>query len=200
MRIAEFPLVAGQAPEKVEPEAVSNLVGVLDTNDNFALASACAALTQAEIIYDVVAISDVPDNVRASHPKWWIPPSRIMVSLEDAGEARNLVEPFQQPLPNQSDTGKEMSSSTTQEDIMSPDSGARRWGGDKFLGFGGTNAPLVQRIGFWIIGAMIVTAGLSFLDAGRREESFLAKFLSLGTVLLGARIFSNGFLKRKGKT
>lgn len=195
-----IPLVAGRAPNGVEPEDGPKLVGVLDTNDNFALASACAALGEAEIVYEVVAISDVPDRVRASNPKWWIPPSRIMVSLEDEGEARNLVEPFRQPLPDQVGTGQEVSSSTTQEDLVSPDAGGGRWGGAKFLGFGGTNAPLVQRIGFWIIGAMFITAGLSFLDEVRREDSFLAKFLSLGIILLGARIFSNSFLKRQGKT
>jgi len=119
-----------------------------------------------------------------------------MVSLEDEIEARQLVEPFGQPLPDQAGTGQEISSSTTQKDIVSPESDAGRWSGDRFLGFGGTNAPLVQHIGLWIFGAVIITAGLSFLDAGRREDSFLAKFLSLGAIFLGARIFSNGFRKR----
>jgi hypothetical protein len=106
-----------------------------------------------------------------------------MVSLEDEIEARQLVEPFGQTLPDQAGIAQEISSSTTQEDIASPESASRRWSGDRLLGFGGTNAPLVQRIGLWVFGAAIITAGLSFLDAGRREDSFLTRFLSLGTIL-----------------
>ena len=74
------------------------MVGVLDTNDRFALGSAAVALKQAEIAYDVVPIADVPDHLKATHPKWWVHPSRILVSAEDEAEARALVERFQSPL------------------------------------------------------------------------------------------------------
>jgi hypothetical protein len=43
----------------------------LDTNDNFALASAGTALSEARIIYDVVPIADVPASLKAREPKWW---------------------------------------------------------------------------------------------------------------------------------
>lgn len=74
------------------------MVCVLDTNDNFALASATTALDQAEIVYDVVPIADVPDNLKVTNPKWCVRPSRILVAAEDEGEARALVERFQSPV------------------------------------------------------------------------------------------------------
>jgi hypothetical protein len=79
-------------------ESFPELVGVLDTNDNFALGMARAALTEAGIVYDVVAISGLSANLEATKPKWWIRPSRILVAQEDASEARSLLEPYQQPI------------------------------------------------------------------------------------------------------
>jgi hypothetical protein len=76
------------------------MVGVLDTNNNFALASAAATLEQAEVIYDVVPIVDGPNNSEINRPKSWVHPSRILVSAEDEAEARALVEPFQVPVKN----------------------------------------------------------------------------------------------------
>ena len=83
------------------------MVGVLDTNDNFALASASTALGEAGIIHDVVPIADVPASLKAREPKWWIPPCRILVAQEDAQEARSLVDPFQEPIPGDFDTASE---------------------------------------------------------------------------------------------
>jgi hypothetical protein len=77
------------------------MVGVLDTNDHFALKSAANLLNQAGIVYDVVLIADVPDNLKVTNPKWWmLCPSRILVAAEDEGEARALVERFQWPFEN----------------------------------------------------------------------------------------------------
>ncbi len=81
-----------------QPETFPQLIGVLDTNDNWALASATTALSEAGIIFDIVAIDCVPANLEASVPKWRIRPSRILVAIEDASEARSLVEPFQTPI------------------------------------------------------------------------------------------------------
>ncbi|MGA7238814.1 MAG: hypothetical protein WBY44_24240 [Bryobacteraceae bacterium] len=54
------------------------MAGVLDTNNNFALASAAATLEQAEVIYDVVPIVDGPNNSEITAP--------IMgVSFQDSG-------------------------------------------------------------------------------------------------------------------
>ena len=83
------------------------MVGVLDTNDNFALVSAIAALSEAGIIYDVVQIADVPASLKARERKWWIRPSRILVAEEDAQEARSLVDAFQEPIPGDFNTESE---------------------------------------------------------------------------------------------
>ena len=73
------------------------MVGVLDTEDNFALAMATTALTEAGIIYDLVDIPTMPANGMSERPKWWVPPCRVLVAIEDAVEARSLLEPYQQP-------------------------------------------------------------------------------------------------------
>jgi len=73
------------------------MVGVLDTEDNFALSMATTALTEAGIIYDVVDIPAVPTSAESEKPKWWTPPCRILVAVEDADEARSLLEPYLQP-------------------------------------------------------------------------------------------------------
>ena len=44
------------------------MVGVLDTNSNFALASAAASLEQAEVIYDVVPIVDGSEAQKLTAP------------------------------------------------------------------------------------------------------------------------------------
>jgi hypothetical protein len=80
------------------------MVSVLDTNDNFALASAGTALSEVGIIYDVVPIADVPASLKAREPKWWIRPCRILVAEEDAQEARSLIDPFQEPIPGDFNT------------------------------------------------------------------------------------------------
>ena len=71
------------------------MVGVLDTENNFALGMATADLGDAGIIYDVVEVPAVPALLK--RPTWWILPCRIMVAVEDADETRSLIEPYQQP-------------------------------------------------------------------------------------------------------
>lgn len=73
------------------------MVGVLDTEDNWALAMATTAPGDAGIIYDLVHIPAVPVSAESEKPKWWIPPCRVLVAMEDADEARSLLEPYQQP-------------------------------------------------------------------------------------------------------
>jgi hypothetical protein len=73
------------------------MIGVLDTEDNFALYMATGALTEAGIIFDVVDIPAVPAGLEYERPKSWTSPCRIMVAVEDADEARSLLEPYQQP-------------------------------------------------------------------------------------------------------
>jgi hypothetical protein len=83
------------------------MVVLLDTNDNWALASAATALSDAGILFDIVAIDSVPANLQISEPKWWIPPSRILVAREDADEARALVEVFQEQANIEMDSDQE---------------------------------------------------------------------------------------------
>jgi len=83
------------------------MVGVLDTCDYFALAMATVALFEAGIIFEVVRIADLPVNLRTPEPKSWTPPSRILVSTEDAAEARSLIEQLEQPIPGEFDTASE---------------------------------------------------------------------------------------------
>jgi hypothetical protein len=90
--------VPGVASPTPPAEPFPKMVGVLDTNDNFALASACTALDQAGIVFDVVPVSDVPAALKSPEAKWWVPPSRILVSDEDEAEARELLAPFQKPI------------------------------------------------------------------------------------------------------
>jgi hypothetical protein len=96
----QVPLNAGLPPsERTPQETFPQLVGVLDTNDSFALGMATAALAEANIIYDIVSMAAVSEYPGAAKSKWWIPPCRVMVSVEDETDARALVEPFQQPIP-----------------------------------------------------------------------------------------------------
>jgi hypothetical protein len=84
-----------------QPEYFPEMVGILDTEDFFALGMAGTALLEAGIVYDVVEIPDFPSSDGTSEkPKWWTSPCRIMVAVEDADEARLIVEPYLQPLPN----------------------------------------------------------------------------------------------------
>jgi hypothetical protein len=81
------------------PEQFPEMVGVLDTEDGFALGMAGNALADAGIIYDVVSLAEVNPIPESERPTWWIPPCRILVSSEDADDARSIVEPYLQPLP-----------------------------------------------------------------------------------------------------
>jgi hypothetical protein len=83
--------------------------------------------------------------------------------------------------------------------VILPESLNTSRAGDKFIWRGGTEAPMVQRIGVWVIGLLIIAAGGFSLDYARRGGSFFGRVVSLTMVLLGAKIFRNGFLKRRGK-
>ena len=87
-------------PAEPDNEPFPKLVGILDTNDNFVLGMAVAALDEAGIVYDIRPIPESERNFEGRlEPKWLISPSRIMVCTEDESEARLLVEPLQEPMP-----------------------------------------------------------------------------------------------------
>ena len=85
-------MIYGSDDKPSVPESFPEMVGVLDTNDNWALASAATALSDAGIIFDIVAIDSVPANLQTPEPKWWTRPSRILVAKEDADEARTRIQ------------------------------------------------------------------------------------------------------------
>jgi cytochrome c biogenesis protein CcdA len=74
---------------------------------------------------------------------------------------------------------------------------------DEFLWKGSSNAPLVQRIGAWIFGLtfMLLGAGLIEIDRESTPErkSLLPVICGVLVIMLGVRIFLNGFRKRRDK-
>ncbi|HEY7387503.1 MAG TPA: hypothetical protein VH640_03270 [Bryobacteraceae bacterium] len=89
-------------PPEPENETFPKLVGILDTDDNFALGMAVAALDEAGIVYDIVPVPEWEESLKGQQePKWRISPSRIRVCTEDEHEARSLVEPLQEPIPGE---------------------------------------------------------------------------------------------------
>ena len=182
----------GEAPAKPTPEDFPKLVGVLDTNDNFALASAATALEQAEIIFDVVPITDLPPSVKTENPKWWTPPTRILVAAEDEAEARTLVEPFQQPV---SDTH------ACQRSVVSPDTFRNGRSTDFFLWDGSSSPSRVQRIAAWMFGFAFMVSGLVVLSQAvkdRIRDGFsisivIEAVFALAIVAVGIKMFRNGF-------
>jgi hypothetical protein len=181
----KIPLAFGEPPEKLPPED-PKLVGVLDTNDNFALASATTALSEAEIVFAVVAISDVPANLKAENPKWRIRPTRIMVAAEDEAEARALVEPFQQPVSDSQSESRAVSNGRSADDFF--------WNGSP-------HPTLVQRIAAWMLGSMFIGGGLALFASAvkdRINEGFSVSVVieaafALAIASLGIRLFRNGF-------
>jgi hypothetical protein len=77
---------------------------------------------------------------------------------------------------------------------------------DAFFWRGSPNPPLVQRIGAWMFGLLFIGLGVTFysLTVKARDEDhsllevcFLV-FISICFVLVGARIFRNGFPRPGG--
>lgn len=141
-------------------ELFPKVVGVLDTNDNFALASACTSLDQAGIVFDVVPVSDVSAALKSPEAKWWIPPSRILVSDEDEAEARELLAPFQEPI-----------TSDVNEQEASGRDGRREAGVLERLFMPYQNP--VQRLGCSLLFAGPALAGLVILISSRRDGSLV---------------------------
>jgi hypothetical protein len=158
------------------PEAFPKLVGVLDTNDNFALGMATVALRKAGIVYDIVAIPDLPASLEVEKPKWWIRPTRILVSAEDANEARSLVEPFKTPRSNVDISKSDILVGTTSH----------------FTWKGPPDAPFIQRAGARLLGSVFVCFGLFLLYQGLKESSLFGGLIAAGVVFVGVWVFLNG--------
>jgi hypothetical protein len=77
--------------------------------------------------------------------------------------------------------------------VTPPESLNTSHAGDKFLWFGGSAAPFVQRVGAWILGIVLVAVGVLFLDSGRREAGFFVKFIGLGMIFLAREPSATAF-------
>jgi hypothetical protein len=83
-----------------------------------------------------------------------------------------------------------------QRNIVFPDTVRNGRSVDAFLWRGSPNPTMVQRIGAWILGLTIVVMGIVFLDT-TRGDGFFSRMFSVAFILLGARIFRNGFPRRE---
>jgi hypothetical protein len=68
---------------------------------------------------------------------------------------------------------------------------------DIFLLYGSPNPRAVQRIGAWLFGLLFCTLGAVFIGYAREERSVFLGLFGLGWVLLGLRVFRNGFKRRE---
>jgi hypothetical protein len=163
-------LVPGAAPAGPETERFPKMVGVLDTNDNFALGSACAALDQAGIVFDVVPVSDVQEALKAQEPKWWISPSRILVSDEDEPEARKLTEPFQRSIAGDA---------AGEQAAQGRDGVSRAGVLDRlFL----PHPTALQRFGCSLLFAPLALIGLTILFMSHRDRSLFGILVAYGLI------------------
>lgn len=86
-----------------------------------------------------------------------------------------------------------------QRNIVFPDGLANGAAVDKFLLMGSPNAPLVQRVGAWIVGLTLLIGGIYFLGSAVSEKSLLMALISSGFFLVGAVVFRNGFRRRSSR-
>jgi hypothetical protein len=77
--------------------APAELVGVFDTDDNYALWMAQSALRDADIPFVIVAIPFVTEDPVTERPEWWIRPSRVLVPVANEAEALGLLGPLREP-------------------------------------------------------------------------------------------------------
>jgi len=87
-------------------------------------------------------------------------------------------------------------SSASQKNIVFPDTVRNARALDVFLWKGSPNPPLVQRIAAWMIGLGFMVIGLIFMAAAftrERDQPWIPGLIAVPFVLLGMRIFRNGF-------
>jgi hypothetical protein len=84
-----------------------------------------------------------------------------------------------------------------QRNIVWPDALVNSRAVDVFLWRGSSDAPLVQRIGAWLFGLLYLGFGVVLWSIARREKLLPLAVISAASFLLGAKIFLNGFLKKR---
>jgi hypothetical protein len=87
-----------------------------------------------------------------------------------------------------------------QRNIVFPDTARNARSLDAFLWFGSPNPTRVQSMGAWLLGSLFICMDLPFifLAAKARDDDDSASYwllllISLAFILLGIRIFRNGF-------
>jgi hypothetical protein len=92
-----------------------------------------------------------------------------------------------------------------QRNIVFPDTARNGRSVDAFFWNGSLNPPLVQRIAAWMFGLFFLALGLGFVGlaiaALRQDDSWIESgiwaLISLALVLIGIRVFRNGFPRRR---
>jgi hypothetical protein len=86
-------------------------------------------------------------------------------------------------------------SSARQRNIVFPNTVRNGRSVDAFLWNGSPDPPLVQRIAAWMFGLSFLFMGFAFLAAGfvHRDDAWILGLLSIPCILLGLKIFRNGF-------
>lgn len=74
----------------------------------------------------------------------------------------------------------------------------RRGGIDLFLWRGSKDPTLLQRFGAWIVGGFFAFGGVAFWFLFREEDPIALRVIPVVFVLLGAKIFRNGFSRKAG--
>ena len=92
----------------------------------------------------------------------------------------------------------------SQRNIVFPDTVRNGRSVDAFFWNGSSNPPLVQRIAAWMFGLFFLAVGLGFaglaVGAIHEDDSWIESgilaLISLAVVLIGIRVFRNGFPRR----
>jgi hypothetical protein len=87
-----------------------------------------------------------------------------------------------------------------QRNIVWPDTLRNGRAVDVFLWRGSMKPPLVQSIGAWLIGVAYIMVGLGLVGFAIELKSVFSFLPALAYVLLGIRVFRNGFGKRRPTT
>jgi len=90
-------------------------------------------------------------------------------------------------------------SRASQRNIVFPDTVRNGRSVDVFLWHGSPNPSLVQRIGAWMFGLTFIVIGLSFFGAPfvtDRDYPWIFAVIGIPCVLVGMKIFRNGFPRR----
>jgi hypothetical protein len=91
----------------------------------------------------------------------------------------------------------------SQRNIVFPDTVRNGRAVDAFLWRGSPDPPLVQRIGAWMFGLAFIGFGLTFWAVAKEDRhgdgpifSLVMGLIGLAMLLIGIRVFRNGFPRR----